>query len=122
MIRGKRQKINHGRSSRKSATEGGPSRRLATDEHGKTRKEAEAEEQAKDLPRINTEFHGNKQKQKNKICQGISRKQNTAFRAGCVRDGLNNCKGDTVLLSSFSAKAGNPWILKAKDGTPHTRS
>ena len=44
--------------------EGGPSRRLATDEHGKTRKEAEAEEQAKDLPRINTEFHGNKPKQK----------------------------------------------------------
>ena len=37
------------------AMEGGPSRRLATDEHGKTRKEAEAEDQAKDLPRNFTE-------------------------------------------------------------------
>ena len=39
--------------------EGGPSRRLATDEHGITRKEveaeAEAEEQAKDLSRNLTE-------------------------------------------------------------------
>ena len=62
------------------------------------------------MPRINTEFHGRKNKQKQNteirisrgrsICHGLTRnftekteaeprKQNTSFRAGCVSDGIN---------------------------------
>jgi hypothetical protein len=37
-----------------------------------------------------------------------NQKSHTSFRAGCVSDGLNICKSDTVLLSSISAKAVNP--------------
>ena len=79
----------------------------------------------KNLPRINTEFHGNKQKQKqkNKICQGISRKQNTAFRAGCVSDRINlrfgeapsTSSGTGVLRGTVSELAElTPFVLSLK--------
>ena len=66
-------------------TKGAVKGKRPTQRSGKriSKAEALAEAKAEALPRINTEFHGNKQK------QNKPRKQNTAIRAGCVSDGIN---------------------------------
>ena len=69
-----------------SEPEGQESRSIATDEHGITRKENQAEALATEISRSRRICHGLTRNYTEKT-EAETRKQNTSFRAGCVSDG-----------------------------------